>query len=86
MPHIRFVRTDPVDAVYINGTKVEEDTCIGAEEIFQILKDNLGIDAHFYDFTYGEYDDTFDSIDELPERLKDYDNIDSTLINKEDKI
>lgn len=75
MPHVRVVQTSPMDAVYINGTKVQEWSCIDVEGLVDALRET-GMDIAYLDFCGVEVEDEDgydrDFGDPLPMHLRDF--------------
>ena len=84
MPHIRVVtdESDGQGAVYINGTKVIEESPLDIEAVLAVLADNLGYDAKAYVFDPEELEGIYEERDyELPDQLHEF----GELIDEKDR-
>ena len=69
MPHIRVIQTEHSDGIYINGTLVQDYSCVNTKDVIDVLSDNLGIDIRYYDFCDDEEGNFGDVV---PQHLRDF--------------
>ena len=84
MPHVRIVMDEYDDqgAVYINGTKVTEESPLCLEAVATVLRNNLGIDIQLYIFSSTELEEIYEERDyQMPDQLSEF----GDLVSEEDR-